>query len=131
MTYSPDQLPPENSSFLERTFVCRFRCLLDNSSGFLVGAAFLSVFGESLDSSVPNLFSFPPLLEALSFQGRLKYLHGQNGSRDNGTCSHPQLALFSIAVPVHPPPIVEIRAKMLLFQSKHKLDFTPMGIDSR
>lgn len=72
-----------------------------------------------------------PLLEALSFQGRLKYLHGQNGSRDNGTCSHPQLALFSIAVPVHPPPIVEIRAKMLLFQSKHKLDFTPMGIDSR
>uniref|UniRef100_A0A3B5KGS7 Aryl hydrocarbon receptor n=1 Tax=Takifugu rubripes TaxID=31033 RepID=A0A3B5KGS7_TAKRU len=103
VTYSPDQLPPENSSFLERTFVCRFRCLLDNSSGFL----------------------------ALSFQGRLKYLHGQNGLRDSRTCSHPQLALFTIAVPVHPPPIVEIRAKMLLFQSKHKLDFTPMGIDSR
>uniref|UniRef100_H3DDY4 Aryl hydrocarbon receptor n=1 Tax=Tetraodon nigroviridis TaxID=99883 RepID=H3DDY4_TETNG len=103
LTYSPDQLPPENSSFLERNFVCRFRCLLDNCSGFL----------------------------ALSFQGRLKYLHGQRALRDNGTCSHPQLALFTIAVPVHPPPILEIRAKMLLFQSKHKLDFTPMGIDSR
>uniref|UniRef100_A0A8C2Z103 Aryl hydrocarbon receptor 2 n=1 Tax=Cyclopterus lumpus TaxID=8103 RepID=A0A8C2Z103_CYCLU len=99
--YSPDQLPPENSSFLERSFVCRFRCLLDNSSGFL----------------------------ALKFQGRLKYLHGQKVS--NGSSSKPQLGLFSIAVPVQPPTIVEIRAKMLLFQTKHKLDFTPMGVDSR
>ncbi|XP_045909553.1 aryl hydrocarbon receptor-like [Micropterus dolomieu] len=98
--YSPEQLPPENSSFLDRSFVCRFRCLLDNSSGFL----------------------------ALKFQGRLKYLHGQS---ENGTCNKPQLALFTIAMPVQPPSIVEIRAKMLLFQTKHKLDFTPMGIDSR
>ncbi|XP_054470697.1 aryl hydrocarbon receptor-like isoform X2 [Anoplopoma fimbria] len=99
--YNPEQLPPENSSFLERNFVCRFRCLLDNSSGFL----------------------------ALKFQGRLKYLHGQKVSNGNG--SKPQLALFTIAVPVQPPTIVEIRAKMLLFQTKHKLDFTPMGVDSR
>ncbi|XP_068446904.1 aryl hydrocarbon receptor-like [Clinocottus analis] len=49
LSYDPDQLPPENSSFLERGFVCRFRCLLNNSSGFL----------------------------ALNIQGRLKFLHGQ------------------------------------------------------
>lgn len=101
--YSPEQLPPENSSFLERSFVCRFRCLLDNSSGFL----------------------------ALKFQGRLKYLHGQRVVRDNGTCNKSQLALFAIAVPVQSPAIVEVRAKMLLFQTKHKLDFTPTAIDSR
>ncbi|XP_029314689.1 aryl hydrocarbon receptor-like [Cottoperca gobio] len=101
--YNPEQLPPENSSFLERSFVCRFRCLLDNSSGFL----------------------------ALKFQGRLKYLHGQRVLKENGTCNKPQLALFTIAMPVKPPTIVEIRSKMLLFQTKHKLDFTPMGVDSR
>ncbi|XP_059198586.1 aryl hydrocarbon receptor-like isoform X2 [Centropristis striata] len=100
--YNPEQLPPENSSFLERSFVCRFRCLLDNSSGFL----------------------------ALKFHGRLKYLHGQRFLRD-GNVNKPQLALFSLAMPVQPPTIVEIRAKMLLFQTKHKLDFTPMGVDSR
>uniref|UniRef100_A0A3P9QC01 Aryl hydrocarbon receptor 1b n=1 Tax=Poecilia reticulata TaxID=8081 RepID=A0A3P9QC01_POERE len=55
VSYNPDQLPPENSSFLERAFVCRFRCLLDNSSGFL----------------------------PLSIQGRLKFLHGQ--SRQSGS----------------------------------------------
>lgn len=101
--YNPEQLPPDNSSFLERSFVCRFRCLLDNSSGFL----------------------------ALKFHGRLKYLHGQNLSRDSETCKKIQLALFAIAVPVQPPSIVEIRAKMLLFQTRHKLDFTPTGVDSR
>lgn len=69
--------------------------------------------------------------QALNFQGRLKYLHGQKGPHDNGPCSQTQLALFTIAMPVHPPTIVEIRAKMLFFQSKHKLDFTPMGIDKR
>ncbi|XP_061826878.2 aryl hydrocarbon receptor-like [Nerophis lumbriciformis] len=101
--YNANQLPPENSSFLERSFVSRFRCLLDNSSGFL----------------------------ALKFQGRLKFLHGQNLFRDNGAHAKPQLALFAVATPVQPASIVEIRSKTLLFQSKHKLDFSPMGIDDR
>ncbi|KAI4879887.1 hypothetical protein NFI96_026867, partial [Prochilodus magdalenae] len=103
VTYDPQHIPPENSSFLERGFVCRFRCLLDNSSGFL----------------------------KLNFQGRLKFLLGQNKKAEDGSLVQPQLALFAIATPVQPPAILEIRTKMLIFQTKHKLDFTPMGIDSR
>ncbi|XP_077082325.1 aryl hydrocarbon receptor 2 [Siphateles boraxobius] len=103
VNYNPQHIPPENSSFLERSFCCRFRCLLDNSSGFL----------------------------ALNFQGRLKYLYGQNKLVEDGTLSHPQLALFVIATPLQPPSILEIRSKTLLFQTKHKLDFTPLGIDTR
>lgn len=103
INYNPKQLPPENSSFLERSFCCRFRCLLDNSSGFL----------------------------ALNFQGRLKYLHGQNKLAEDGTIAHPQLALFAIVTPLQPPSIMEIRCKTLLFQTKHKLDFTPLGVDTR
>ncbi|KAK6325173.1 hypothetical protein J4Q44_G00045150 [Coregonus suidteri] len=103
VTYNPDQLPPENSSFLERSFVCRFRCLLDNSSGFL----------------------------ALTLQGRLKFLHGQNYRLDDGCNMPPQLALFAIATPLQPPSILEIRTKNMIFRTKHKLDFTPMACDAK
>lgn len=103
INYTHQQLPLENSSFLERSFCCRFRCLLDNSSGFL----------------------------ALNFHGRLKYLHAQNKMADDGTMAPPQLALFVIAAPLQPPSILEIRSKTIIFQTKHKLDFTPFGIDTR
>uniref|UniRef100_A0A3Q3E804 Aryl hydrocarbon receptor n=1 Tax=Hippocampus comes TaxID=109280 RepID=A0A3Q3E804_HIPCM len=103
VTYNPEQLPPENSSFLERSFVCRFRCLLDNSSGFL----------------------------ALNFQGRLKFLHGQNQRQENGGKAPAQLALFAIATPLQPPSILEIRTKNMIFRTKHKLDFTPLACDAK
>uniref|UniRef100_A0A673A9I9 Aryl hydrocarbon receptor 1b n=1 Tax=Sphaeramia orbicularis TaxID=375764 RepID=A0A673A9I9_9TELE len=105
VNYNPEQLPPENSSFLERGFVCRFRCLLDNSSGFL----------------------------ALNIQGRLKFLHGQTRPEsDNAECrTPPQLALFAIATPLQPPAILEIRTRNMIFRTKHKLDFTPMACDAK
>ncbi|XP_038153432.1 aryl hydrocarbon receptor-like [Cyprinodon tularosa] len=103
VAYDLQTIPPENSSFLERNFCCRFRCLLDNSSGFL----------------------------ALNFRGRLKFLHGQNRVSENGALVPPQLALFAIATPLQQPSILEIRTKTLIFQTKHKLDFTPIGIDGR
>ncbi|CAI5788617.1 aryl hydrocarbon receptor [Podarcis lilfordi] len=101
--YNPEQLPPENSSFMERNFICRLRCLLDNSSGFL----------------------------AMNFQGRLKFLHGQNKKGKDGASISPQLALFAVATPLQPPSILEIRTKNFIFRTKHKLDFTPIGCDAK
>ncbi|XP_034565319.1 aryl hydrocarbon receptor-like [Notolabrus celidotus] len=98
----PQYIPPENSSFLERSFCCRLRCLLDNTSGFL----------------------------ALNFHGHLKFVYLQ-GMEADGTAPPPQLALFAIATPVQPPSVMEIRTKTLIFQSKHRMDFAPMGIDTR
>uniref|UniRef100_A0A669C885 Aryl hydrocarbon receptor n=1 Tax=Oreochromis niloticus TaxID=8128 RepID=A0A669C885_ORENI len=104
VSYNPEQLPPENSSFLERSFVCRFRCLLDNSFGFL----------------------------ALNIQGRLKFLHGQSRHQcDSDRTAPPQLALFAIATPLQPPAILEIRTRNMIFRTKHKLDFTPMACDAK
>ncbi|XP_029511881.2 uncharacterized protein LOC115126408 [Oncorhynchus nerka] len=103
MSYLPQHIPPDNSFFLERSFCCRFRCLLDNTSGFL----------------------------ALKFQGRLKYVCGQGRLADDGATTPAQLALLAIAVPLQPPAVMEIRTKTLLFQTKHRLDFAPMGIDTR
>ncbi|NWU43866.1 AHR protein, partial [Hylia prasina] len=103
VTCKPDQLPPENSSFLERSFVCRFRCLLDNSSGFL----------------------------ALNLQGRLKFLHGQNKRSEDGSELPPQLALFAISTPLQPPSILQIATKNMIFRTKHKLDFTPLACDAK
>jgi len=67
----------------------------------------------------------------MNFHGRLKFIHGQNRVSEDGAPVPPQLALFAIATQMQRPSILEIRTKTLMFQTKHKLDFTPMGIDNR
>ncbi|XP_078393688.1 uncharacterized protein LOC144677484 [Cetorhinus maximus] len=70
-------------------------------------------------------------LQTLSFQGRLKFLHGQNKKAKDGAPIPPQLALFAVATPLQPPSILEVRTKTLIFQTKHKLDFTPLACDTK
>ncbi|NWY41654.1 AHR protein, partial [Sylvia atricapilla] len=98
-TSSSQHLCAEKQSFVERSFTCRFRCLLDNSSGFL----------------------------ALNFRGRLKFLLGQQKSAADKS----PVALFATATLLQPLSILELWTEMGIFQTKHKLDFTPMACDSR
>ncbi len=70
-------------------------------------------------------------LQALNFNGRLKYLHLQGNTGVDGTAAPPQLALFAIATPLQPPSVMEIRTKTFIFQTKHRMDFAPVGIDTR
>lgn len=67
----------------------------------------------------------------MNFQGRLKFLHGQNEKTPEGKPIPPQLALFALACPVQTPSILEIRAKNYFFKTKHKLDFTPTACDAK
>ncbi|XP_019747885.1 aryl hydrocarbon receptor-like [Hippocampus comes] len=63
---------------------------------------------------------------ALKFSGHLKYLREDGGPEGN-----PLLALFAVATPLQPPPVMEIRTRTLIFQTKHRMDFAPMAVDTR
>ncbi|GFO13795.1 Aryl hydrocarbon receptor [Plakobranchus ocellatus] len=89
---------PDNSAHLHRSFTVRFRCLLDNTSGFIT----------------------------LEINGWIRVLHGQGPHADE-----PQLALFATCSPFGPLSLFDIPSREMTFKTKHKMDFSPVTMDSR
>lgn len=104
--------------YLERSFTVRFRCLLDNTSGFLVNNFIYFAWKISLNLSLKT--------QRLDIRGRIKILHGQNRKTEE-----PPLALFAYCTPFGPPSLLEIPQKENMFKSKHKLDLSLVSMDQR
>ncbi|GAA50018.1 aryl hydrocarbon receptor, partial [Clonorchis sinensis] len=117
-----------------RRFTVRFRCLLDNTSGFIT----------------------------LELSGRLQFLHGQSRGKQSGSslsgahmihtasgvrsiskpsssalaaaaCQYslPPLGLFVVCSPLGPLPSLNGSQRDMTFKTKHQLDLTVTTIDSR
>ena len=115
-TFFQEILLPENSHLLERSFTVRFRCLLDNTSGFLVSHS-ATTAGHLL--TLANV-------QRLDIRGKIKPLYGQNRKSED-----PPLALFCICTPFGPPSLLEMPQKEAIFKSKHKLDLGIVSFDQR
>lgn len=112
----------ENCHLLERSFTVRFRCLLDNTSGFLVSCCVLPAAVQIWTKMLMCVCA----RQRLDIRGRIKVLHGQNKKTEELP-----LALFAVCSPFGPPSLLDMPQKDVMFKSKHKLDLSLVSMDQR
>ena len=134
--------------YLERNFTVRFRCLLDNTSGFLTldivgrlsvlhgqrGCYQLNANGEPISHSQKS-FAKGKNSKAAVAAAAAAAAAAASGSipidSDFRSDREPMLALFAIACPFGPPSLFELPQRDSLFKTKHKITLTPISIDSK
>ncbi|VDK27078.1 unnamed protein product [Gongylonema pulchrum] len=103
-----DVLTPGGMPYLERNVNARFRCLLDNTCGFL----------------------------RIDVRGKLMSLHGLPHSyvlnrAEAHTSGNIVLGLVAVCSPFVPPNVVDQSLDDPILKTKHSLDFTLVSMDSR
>ncbi|CAH8666446.1 unnamed protein product [Dicrocoelium dendriticum] len=144
-----NELPPELQSctlselmtrelchHLRRRFTVRFRCLLDNTSGFITlelcgRLQFLygQLRGKHSTSCVPS----SQLGHAHINSARSMVNSASPSGHKTNTVQYgqPPLGLFVVCSPLGPMPSLMGAQRDLTFKTKHQLDLTVMSIDSR
>lgn len=133
----------EYSKYLERNFTVRFRCLLDNTSGFLT----LDIVGRlSVLHGQHGAFQVDPSSDKVNSSSSKNYTKGKstklagNASANGESLSftqglnekcEPVLALFGIACPFGPSSLFELPHRDSLFKTKHKVSLAPISLDSK
>lgn len=138
----------EYSKYLERNFTVRFRCLLDNTSGFLtldiVGrlnvlhgqrAAFqVNSNGEIINPQAKTYNKSKNSKASANQSSNSSNLNDsaiQSNNLENNNNNEPILALFAIACPFGPPSLFELPQRDSLFKTKHKINLEPISLDAK
>ncbi|XGW21460.1 hypothetical protein V3C99_004428 [Haemonchus contortus] len=103
-TNPQDLYEQENSEHLERNVNARFRCLLDNTCGFL----------------------------RIDMRGKLLSLHGLPSSYVLGRSNPgPVMGMIAVCTPFVPPSSADVLAEDQILKTKHQLDGTLVSMDDK